>query len=451
MIPRALAAGAFRAQEALLGRPTFRVLRRLADHAGASVAERREDQRQALNAFLREVLAHSPWHAGRLRAAGLDGAIGRGTLALADFQRLPTMDRADARLHGEAMRWREVPGGTTPYATGGSSGEPLRFHLGRTRQAADAACRLHARRAFGVLPGMREAFLWGAPRELANTDRVKRLRDALVNHRLWNAFRMTPDGMDRWLDELRHWQPAVLYGYASSLARFARHLRARDTTGAMPGLRLVCTTGEPLPNEDRALLAATFRVPVANEYGCRDGGLLACDTPLQALRVFTSCVLVELLAADGTPVAPGETGEVVLTNFHSQAQPFVRYRTGDHARRPLTDDPLAPIESLAEVIGRNTDFLVASDGTVMHALAALYELREIPGLAAFQCEQFSRQVLELRLIAGPGFAPASLVGLTAALKARLGQDVDIRLRLLESLPVAASGKHRVVVSHVSAA
>ena len=447
-MPRRLAAGLFRLQEGLLGRPTFALLERLERLADESLETRRTAQREALNGFLAQVLRHSPWHARRLEDAGLAGRIREGTVTPADLQQLPTMDRTDARLHADAMRWPQVPGGALPYSTGGSSGEPLQFHVGRARQAADAACRLHARGAFGLAPGSREAFLWGAPLEWARRDRVKQARDALVNHRLWNAFQMTPDAMDAWRRELERWRPAVLYGYASSLARFARHLAQRGVPCEIPGLRLVCTTGEPLAETDRALLESTFGVAVANEYGCRDGGLIAHDTPTDRLRIFTDCMLVELLDADGAPVAPGETGEIVLTNFHSQAQPFLRYRTGDRALRPATEEPDDPLESLAEVLGRTTDFLVASDGTVMHALAALYVLREIPGLAAFQCEQFSRHDIELRLVAGPGFAPASLTTITAGLQARLGRDVAIRMQLLDSLPVLASGKHRVVISHV---
>ena len=37
-------------------------------------------------------------------------------------------------------------------------------------------------------------------------------------------------------------------------------------------LRLVCTTGEPLADDQRALINEVFGAPVASEYGCRDGG-----------------------------------------------------------------------------------------------------------------------------------------------------------------------------------
>jgi hypothetical protein len=109
------------------------------------------------------------------------------------------MNKRDARDHVEQLVWREAPGGVFRYTTGGSSGEPLIFYFGRARQAADAAGRLRARRWWGVQPGDREVYLWGAPVELNRTDRIKTLRDRLVNQLLLNAFEMSPARMDDYL------------------------------------------------------------------------------------------------------------------------------------------------------------------------------------------------------------------------------------------------------------
>jgi phenylacetate-CoA ligase len=40
---------------------------------------------------------------------------------------------------------------------------------------------------------------------------------------------------------------------------------------------------------------------------------------------------VEILDDSGTPLPPGETGEVTITPFHFEAMPLLRYRTGDMA------------------------------------------------------------------------------------------------------------------------
>ena len=236
----------YRAQEAAMHRPTFAMLAEIERTQWLSRKGIEAYQVQRLNRLLAGALAHSPWHADRLRISGLADAVEAGTVALADLQRLPTMSKRDARDNVEQLVWRGVPGGVFQYTTGGSSGEPLIFYFGRTRQASDAAGRMRARRWWGVQPGEREAYLWGAPVELNKTDRIKTLRDRLVNQLVLNAFAMSPGRMDDYLDALQAWQPKCLYGYASSMALLAAHAEARQRTLRLPQLRVVCTTGEPL-------------------------------------------------------------------------------------------------------------------------------------------------------------------------------------------------------------
>ena len=103
------------------------------------------------------------------------------------------MDKADIQANREQMLWKRVPGGYYKYNTGGSSGDPVIFYYGRQRQASDAAGRIRARRWWGVDVGDREVYLWGAPVELAKTDRIKTLRDRLFKQLVLNAFEMSGD------------------------------------------------------------------------------------------------------------------------------------------------------------------------------------------------------------------------------------------------------------------
>ena len=177
-------------------RPTFAMLAEIERTQWLSHEGVEAYQTQRLNQLLASALAHSPWHADRLREASLGDKVAGGNVTLADLTRLPTMDKRDARDNTERMVWRGIPGGVFPYTTGGSSGEPLIFYFGRERQASDAAGRMRARRWWGVEPGEREAYLWGAPVELNKTDRIKTLRDRLVNQLVLNAFAMSPERMD---------------------------------------------------------------------------------------------------------------------------------------------------------------------------------------------------------------------------------------------------------------
>lgn len=445
-VPGWLARSIFRAQEAALHRPTFRVLAELELSQWRSPSEVAELQRVRLNQLLATALAHSPWHAARIRAAGLAEATRDGSVSLADLARLPTMDKRDAREQVDRLVWRDAPGGVFPYTTGGSSGEPLIFHFGRARQAADAAGRLRARRWWGVQPGDREVYLWGAPVELNKTDRIKTLRDRLVNQLLLNAFEMSPARMDEYLDAIARWNPLAIYGYASSLALLAAHAEARGRTLKLPALRVVATTGEPLFPHQRELIERVFGVPAAVEYGARDAGLMALESPDGVLLQMSETHIIEVLDESGQPA---ETGEAVITSLVSEAQPFIRYRTGDVVQAGSRADPggrgLAVLDS---VVGRQTDFIVTPDGRIMHALAVIYVLRATPGVAQFKIVQQALDHIEVSVVPGEGWRDEFWQSIVSGLQKRLGGPCRIECVLRDHIPAERSGKHRYVVSHV---
>lgn len=447
--PAWLARGIYRAQEAVMRRPTFAMLAEIERTQWLSRAEIEAYQTHRLNHLLASALAHSPWHAERLRNAGLETMVREHAVGLADLARLPTMSKHDARENVERLVWRGVPGGVFPYTTGGSSGEPLIFHFGRERQASDAAGRMRARRWWGVEPGAREAYLWGAPVELNKTDRIKTLRDRLVNQMVLNAFAMSPACMDTYLDALIAWQPYCLYGYASSIALLAAHAEARGRMLRLPALRVVCTTGEPLYPHQRELISRVFDVPVANEFGSRDIGFTAHEAPGGQMLLMSESHIVEVLDAAGEAVAPGEAGEAVITGLTSAAQPFIRYRTGDVVRMSTEAATGGQgLHVIAEVSGRQTDFVVAADGRMMHALAVIYVLRAVTGIAQFKCIQHTPLHMEVLVVPTAGWGEAGRRVVIDGLRARLGEALTVDLRVVDDIPPEASGKHRYVVSHV---
>lgn len=445
-VPAWFARSVYRAQEAAMRRPTFAMLAELEVTQWLTREGIEAYQTRQLNTLLQTALAHSPWHADRLRAADLEAAVRGGAVTLADLQRLPTMNKRDARENVERLVWRGVPGGVFKYTTGGSSGEPLIFYFGRERQAADAAGRFRARRWWGVEPGDRELYLWGAPVELNKTDRIKTVRDRLVNQLLLNAFEMSPARMDQYLRATERWNPKAIYGYASSLALLAAHAEARGIRPRLPALRVVSSTGEPLFPHQRELIERVFGVPVSVEYGARDAGLMALESPDGVLLQTSETHIIEVLDDAGNPA---EEGEAVITSLVSAAQPFIRYRTGDVVRRSGRPDPggrgLAVLDA---VVGRQTDFIVAPDGRIMHALALIYVLRAVPGVAQFKLIQHAVNQLEVQVVPDARWDDVARGAVLEGLRARIGEDVRIDLKLAEAIPPEASGKHRYVVSHV---
>jgi phenylacetate-CoA ligase len=436
-------------QERFMQRPTIAYLESLERSQWLSREALERLQMEKLTKLLRTAAKHSPWHAERLEAAGLDISERCPPVTLDELRKLPVMTKQDARTSVDRIRWATVPGGAFRYNTGGSSGEPLIFYFGRWRQASDAAGRIRARRWWGVNVGDREVYLWGAPAELNKTDRIKTLRDGLLNQLVLNAFAMSMANMDAYLDAVQAFRPKCVYGYASSVALLAARAKARGIRLRLPDLRVVCTTGEPLYPHQRILIEEVFGVPVANEFGSRDIGFTAHETSHAQMLLMSESIILEVLDQAGRSVPVGDLGEAVVTGLCSDAQPFIRYRTGDMVRMsPETCVDGRGLHVLGEVVGRTTDFVVRPDGVIMHALAVIYVLRAVEGIAEFKVVQHTVRDVEVLVVADAKWTATGRGQVMAGLAARLGSDVRISIRLVEAIPVEASGKYRHVVSHV---
>jgi phenylacetate-CoA ligase len=103
---------------------------------------------------------------------------------------------------------------------------------------------------------------------------------------------------------------------------------------------------------------------------------------------------------------------------------------------------------LSEILGRTTDFVVRADGTIMHALAVIYVLRAVEGIAEFKFIQHSVGDVEVLVVADARWTDVSRSQVAAGLADRLGAEVRVHVRKVDAIPAEVSGKHRYVVSHV---
>ena len=105
---------------------------------------------------------------------------------------------------------------------------------------------------------------------------------------------------------------------------------------------------------------------------------------------------------------------------------------------------------LKEIQGRATDFVVARDGTVMHGLALIYILRDLPQVAGFKIMQESLDLTRVQVVPGPGFDADITRHIQRGLAARLGEGVHIEVEEVNEIAPEKSGKYRYVLSKVDA-
>ncbi|WP_157264916.1 phenylacetate--CoA ligase family protein [Azohydromonas aeria] len=405
-------------------------------------------QLQRLRALLQEAGARVPYYRDLFAQCSFDPASVRG---VQDLQQLPFLTKSVIRAHTEALKHPQALG-LARFNTGGSSGEPLIFFIGRERVSHDVAAKWRATRWWGVDIGDREVVVWGSPIELGAQDRVRLVRDALMRTSLLPAFEMSEAKLDGFVAHIRHQRPRMLFGYPSALSHIARHAEKRGIAMNDLGIKVAFVTSERLYDEQRATIARVFGCRVANGYGGRDAGFIAHECPEGGMHLTAEDIVVELVDREGRAVAPGTPGEIVVTHLATRDFPFIRYRTGDIAvmdtRRCACGRGLP---MLKEIQGRSTDFVVAADGTVMHGLALVYIVRDLPGVEAFKVVQHSRAHTSVQLVVNAAFDRAWSERIAAGFRQRLGAQVRVDVEFVERIAPEKSGKYRYIVSHAAEA
>lgn len=435
----------FPLQEKLKKHTTVAVRKRLEETQWWPQEKLEALQLERLGSLLQRAERQVPYYRDLFACIGFKAAE---VTSIADLQRLPFLTKPIIRQHQEALK-AESAEGLARFNTGGSSGEPLIFFIGRERVSHDVAAKWRATRWWGVDIGDPEIVVWGSPIELTAQDRVRKLRDQLMRTQLLPAFAMSEAKLDDFVATIRDLRPAMLFGYPSSISLIARHAEKRGQSMNDLGIKVAFVTSERLYDHQRDDISRVFGCPVANGYGGRDAGFIAHQCPRGGMHITAEDIIVEIVDKDGKVLPKGEAGEVVVTHLATGEYPFIRYRTGDVA---VLSDKSCPcgrgLPLLEEIQGRTTDFVVAADGTMMHGLAVIYPIRDIPGIASFKVVQETRERVVVQIVPGEGCGNDVESLIATGIKARLGQTVEVQVRRVDDIPREKSGKYRYVQSLV---
>lgn len=156
------------------------------------------------------------------------------------------------------------------------------------------------------------------------------------------------------------------------------------------------------------------------------------------LHVLERAYLAEVLdPATLEPVAPGQTGELVLTNLGRTASPLLRYRTGDLVRRDERGPELLGKTELALAGGilARTDDMVVVRGVNLYPSAIEKVIRTEPEVAEFRVELGGAAALaELRLLVEPLAEVADPEAMRARLERALREAFHLRLPVMLAAP-----------------
>lgn len=391
----------------------------------------------------------SPFYARRFAQAGFHPT---GLAAVGDLAQLPLLTKAEIQQHRiELLATNLAPEEAAENQTGGSTGAPLRFAVGRESQYRRIANTIRHDRWAGLEPWHRAAAIWGHQRDLnPPRTRMDRIRDAFYCRRvILDTSHLTGEKLAHFIKRLRQSQPAVYIAYANAVYLLARYIEERGLRDYHRP-RSIITSAELLSEDQREVIERIFGCPVFNRYGSREFSVIASECSVHAgLHIAADTLIVEIVRG-GRSCGPGELGEVVITDLHNDAFPFIRYKIGDLGTLCAGTCACGRSFPRLEIAGgRVTDFVVTPEGAVVSGAAlTIYFIARVPGITQAQLVQSARDFIRLRLATDQNFGEHSREMIAAAVTRFFGPRMRYEIEPVAEIPPEPSGKYRFSISEL---
>jgi len=408
----------------------------------APVAALHAIQRERLDRLVRRAREHTRFWRGLpppSPARDSEEAMAR-TLAS-----IPPLDKGTYRDHAAEFIASDIPSSRLRKGkTSGTTGTALPLWYTAETLAEEYATVWRLRRACGVELGEPHLSFGGQIIVPLRQDRPPYWRTNWWGRQtLFSLYHMKPENLPAYVDAVHSAPAAYVQGYPSSLHLVARAMLEHGRPLEKGKLAAVFTSSESLLAFQREAIETAFGAPVRDRYGTSEFAVSMTGCPERHLHVDMEFGIVEVEVEEETDA--WVRGPLLVTGLGNEATPLLRYRIGDSGTRSKRPCPCGrPGDVFLDVDGRLEDYVVTPDGRWIGRLDHIF--KEQRGVAEAQILQQRQGAIEVRIVPRGIWGPASEHSLLKEIRARLGDTIEIEMRLVETIPREANGKFRAVKS-----
>lgn len=328
--------------------------------------------------------------------------------------------------------------------TSGSSGTPFIFAKDKFAHALSWAGFHERYQWFGIdLNKSLQARFYGIPLDLYGNIQ-ERIKDRISLRRRFPIFDLSEEKMEKFLKRFQRSDFSYINGYTSAVLLFAKFLASKNLIlkEVCPNLKLCIVTSERLFKKDKELMQTVFGVPVVNEYGASEVGLIAFENPKNEWIINSEDLFVEILDKNNQAVPYGTEGRIVITSLYNKAHPMIRYDIGDSGILSSKSTAKRPI--LEKLIGRTNDIAKLPEGKVVPGLTFYYVTKSIiedtGSIKEFIVNQNAPDSFKIEYVSKEDFSKNQEQKILQAIETYVGKNLKVTFERKDTLKRSKSGK-----------
>lgn len=294
------------------------------------------------------------------------------------WEDLPVMTKADLQQPlknrlSTGFKMKDIHKGKTS----GSSGHPFSFAKDKVSHTLSWSRFQDHYAWYGLdINSSKQARFYGIPLDSIGYYK-ERLKDRLGKRYRFPIFDLSDEKMDFIVKKFTQTSFEYLNGYTSSIVLFAKYLKRHNIilTDICPTLKICIVTSEMLFDTDKVLMEEQFNIPIINEYGASEIGLIAFENLDEDLEIDNELLFVEILDGQDNVLPDGDIGRIVITSLYNKAHPFIRYEIGDMGS--LSRNRESNKLFLNNLQGRTSDIAILPSGKVVPGLTFYYVTKSV--------------------------------------------------------------------------
>ncbi|AGC76496.1 phenylacetate-CoA ligase [Nonlabens dokdonensis] len=335
--------------------------------------------------------------------------------------------------------------------TSGSSGHPFMFAKDKYAHAMTWAAFHEAYMQHGInLNTSLQARFYGIP--LSGKGRyLELIKDFISYRKRFPIFNMNDEVLERFVNQFTKTKFDYINGYTSSIVLLANYCKRKNLIlkGVCPSLKICIVTSEMLFPDDRLLLEEWLGIPVVNEYGASEIGLIAMQNSKGDFEVNQQNLFVEIVDENNQPLQDGVVGRILITDLFNKAHPMIRYEIGDLGSLETLENGT---RILKELQGRTSDIARLPSGKVIPGLTFYYVTKKIIKdeieILEFVVIQKKPSLFEIQYVSSTDMDERLKIDIQKAMDEYLEPGLKVKFTRLAVLDRSKRGKLKQFMSEV---